>query len=91
MRQGPLWIVEPPLNTGEQMSVNDPQETLDVPGSGRSRCGRADLCGLAYRLGSPANVLNPGKTRFTLEHCCLRFGGKIVRRSRCTRYDVWPW
>jgi hypothetical protein len=24
MRQGPLWIVEPPLSTGERMSVNDP-------------------------------------------------------------------
>jgi hypothetical protein len=25
MRQGPLWIVEPPLSTGERMSVNDPK------------------------------------------------------------------
>jgi len=24
MRQGALWIVEPPLSTGERMSVNDP-------------------------------------------------------------------
>jgi hypothetical protein len=24
VRQGLLWIVEPPLSTGEQMSVNDP-------------------------------------------------------------------
>jgi hypothetical protein len=26
MRQGPLWIVEPPLSTGERMSVNDPAD-----------------------------------------------------------------
>jgi hypothetical protein len=25
VRQGPLWIVEPPLSTGQQMSVNDPE------------------------------------------------------------------
>jgi len=25
VRQGPLWIVEPPLSAGEQVSVNDPQ------------------------------------------------------------------
>ena len=24
MRQGPLWIVEPPLSTGERMTVPDP-------------------------------------------------------------------
>ena len=24
MRQGPLWIAEPPLGTGKRMSVNDP-------------------------------------------------------------------
>jgi hypothetical protein len=24
MRQGLLWIVEPPLSTGEPMGVNDP-------------------------------------------------------------------
>ena len=28
MRQGPLWIVEPPLSTGEQMSVNDPMRPV---------------------------------------------------------------
>ena len=28
MRQGPLWIVEPPLSTGERMSVNDPLLSL---------------------------------------------------------------
>jgi hypothetical protein len=26
MRQGRLWIVEPPLSTGERMSVNDPDQ-----------------------------------------------------------------
>ena len=26
MRRGLLWIVEPPLSTGEQMSVNDPKQ-----------------------------------------------------------------
>jgi hypothetical protein len=28
MRQGPLWIAEPPLSTGERMSVNDPSLPL---------------------------------------------------------------
>ena len=28
MRQGPLWIVEPPLSTGERMSVNDPLQPV---------------------------------------------------------------
>ncbi len=28
MRQGPLCIVEPPLSTGERMSVNDPFKTV---------------------------------------------------------------
>jgi hypothetical protein len=27
VRQWPLWIVEPLLSTGEQMSVNDPEQT----------------------------------------------------------------
>jgi len=27
MRQRPLWIMEPPLSTGERMSVNDPLQT----------------------------------------------------------------
>jgi hypothetical protein len=30
VRQGPLWIVEPPLSTGEQMSVNDPERSEGV-------------------------------------------------------------
>jgi hypothetical protein len=30
MRQGPLWIVEPPLSTGERMSVNDPLQSTDL-------------------------------------------------------------
>jgi hypothetical protein len=36
VRQGPLWIVEPPLSTGEQMSVNDPLRPFTVLESGRS-------------------------------------------------------
>ena len=35
MGQGPVWIVEPPLSTGERMSVNDPDLTFRVPNSGR--------------------------------------------------------
>ena len=27
-REGPLWIVEPPLSTCERMSVNDPLQPL---------------------------------------------------------------
>ena len=30
VRQGPLWIAEPPLNTGEQMSVNDPNSPFAI-------------------------------------------------------------
>jgi len=30
MRQRPLWIVEPPLSTGERMSVNDPLRPLVI-------------------------------------------------------------
>jgi hypothetical protein len=29
MPQGALWIEEPPLSTGERMSVNDPLRTYD--------------------------------------------------------------
>jgi hypothetical protein len=36
VRQGPLWIVEPPLSTSEEMSVNDPSETVVSLHSGRS-------------------------------------------------------
>jgi hypothetical protein len=35
MRQWPLWIVEPPLSTGERMSVNNPKRTKDLLQSGR--------------------------------------------------------
>jgi hypothetical protein len=34
MRQGPLCIVEPPLSTGEGMSVNDPERSAKVLRSG---------------------------------------------------------
>jgi len=34
MRQGPLWIVEQPLSTGERMGVNDPILTLGGGASG---------------------------------------------------------
>jgi hypothetical protein len=37
MRQGPLWIVEPPLSTGERMSVNDPNRPVALANSRRSR------------------------------------------------------
>jgi hypothetical protein len=46
MRQGPLWIVEPPLSTGERMSVNDPFQS-SVTGSFaafRSQTATADVC-----------------------------------------------
>jgi hypothetical protein len=36
VRQGPLWIVEPPLSTGEQISVNDPTQPVDFSESRRS-------------------------------------------------------
>jgi hypothetical protein len=36
MRQGPLWIVEPPLSTGERMSANDPQRPVNLFNIGRS-------------------------------------------------------
>ena len=35
-RQGPLRIVEPPLSTGERMSVNDPLRTIANDWSGRT-------------------------------------------------------
>jgi len=34
MRQGPLWIAEPPLSIGERMSVNDPERSAKVLRSG---------------------------------------------------------
>jgi hypothetical protein len=36
VRQGPLWIVEPPLSTGVQMSANDPDQPLGILQSGLS-------------------------------------------------------
>ena len=41
MHQGPLWIVEPPLSTGERMSVNDPLRPVAVVESSRSIVRRA--------------------------------------------------
>jgi hypothetical protein len=36
VRQGPLWIVAPPLTTGERMSVNDPKLSNLLSKNGRS-------------------------------------------------------
>ena len=36
MRKGPLCIVEPPLSTGERMSVNDPKQSVAPE--------KADIC-----------------------------------------------
>jgi hypothetical protein len=36
MRQWPPWIVEPPLGTGERMSVNDPIPPLVILDSRRT-------------------------------------------------------
>ena len=38
MRQRPLWIVEPPLSTGERMSVNDPQRPFATDRYLASQC-----------------------------------------------------
>ena len=44
MRQGPLWIVEPPLSTGERMSVNDPLRTYQLVGAVLQRGERHTVC-----------------------------------------------
>ena len=36
VRQGPRWIVDPPLGTGERMSVNDPEPSYTRLGSRQS-------------------------------------------------------
>lgn len=37
VRQGPLWIVQPPLGTGERVSVNDPLLPVAFTRSGHTR------------------------------------------------------
>jgi hypothetical protein len=43
MRQVPLWIVEPPLSTGERMSVNDPLQTSRSTRNGRRKLRKPTL------------------------------------------------
>jgi hypothetical protein len=43
MRQGPLWIVEPLLSTGERMSVNDPMRPFAFLDSSRSEVRKRAL------------------------------------------------
>ena len=47
MRQGPLWIVEPPLSTGEQMSVNDPLLPVERAGFTLTEVVQSNIGGLA--------------------------------------------
>ena len=46
MSQGLLWIVEPPLSTGERMSVNDPLQPVDLQESRRSPATKQTLTAL---------------------------------------------
>ena len=58
MGQGPLWIVEPPLSTGERMSVNDPEPTHTGLESGHSTLESTEHRGtpLAPRLSGTLSL-----------------------------------
>ncbi len=60
MRQGPLRIVEPPLSTGERMSVNDPLTTLGNTGSGRSTTNQLAAREFTQSAARGPPVLNAG-------------------------------
>jgi hypothetical protein len=67
VRQGPLWIVEPPLSTGEQMSVNDPLQSLAAGRSGHSHSvimtsAGVEKAGRLHLEQCPANALGPDAT-----------------------------
>jgi hypothetical protein len=68
-RQRPLWIVEPPLSTGERMSVNDPEQS---PNGESSLCQRSRpplrLRGAGhpidiFRVALVARSIAPGRNR----------------------------
>ena len=57
MRQRPLWIVEPPLSTGERMRVNDPLRSLARFGPNGSVVPTAEVVNFIYFTFSHTKVL----------------------------------